>query len=376
MLLKKRTIVAVAVGWLTVVFAIAAIAVTATAATTGATIDDVQIGKRGNLTRIALICTPACNLGADEDGDFILHGVFATMKVDLSSRSDVVRSFATIPGPQGSHVKIFAADTVVSVEDKDCRVGGRAASCIDLTFAGNDAGRVEKAPDAATPSKPSATPQKPASSKSVSNRQTQKTNAAVSLAEASQAATAPKTTPASPIAPKPALREAAPERFASFAGLEPPERLSPPATPMLASLRPVPTTVTAPSATPAPTIRVAPRGLTMNFEQDAVRILGRVFDEAECAAAETTLLEDAWALSSMSDLGFCRAIAGDFESADGIFSRLLEYTPDNYSALVGRALIAAKAGESAAAKRYFQDALNALPPIAESNRIVDAMASL
>ena len=54
----------------------------------------------------------------------------------------------------------------------------------------------------------------------------------------------------------------------------------------------------------------------------------------------------------------------------------LEFTPDNYEALVGRAVIAEQAEERGVARKYYQDALNALPPIEESNRIVEAMAAL
>ena len=49
---------------------------------------------------------------------------------------------------------------------------------------------------------------------------------------------------------------------------------------------------------------------------------------------------------------------------------------DSYEALVGRALLAAEADDRAAAGKYFQDALNSLPPVAESNRIVAIMAHL
>ena len=82
------------------------------------------------------------------------------------------------------------------------------------------------------------------------------------------------------------------------------------------------------------------------------------------------------ALDAMIDVGFCKASAGDIEEADRLFTRLLAYTPDNYEALVGRALIAVENGETGDARKYFQDALNALPPIEESDLIVDAMQSL
>ncbi|MEM6539035.1 MAG: hypothetical protein AAF668_15050 [Pseudomonadota bacterium] len=106
------------------------------------------------------------------------------------------------------------------------------------------------------------------------------------------------------------------------------------------------------------------------------KILGRSVNEPECTQALTRLKDDAWALDAMVDLGFCQAAAGDLSSADKGFARLLAYTPDNYEALVGRALIAATLGDRTAALNLFQDALNVLPPIEESNRIVEAMARL
>ena len=114
----------------------------------------------------------------------------------------------------------------------------------------------------------------------------------------------------------------------------------------------------------------------IDIGETAGTILGRSFGPAECEGAKARLRTDAWALDAMVDVGFCTAVAGDLEAADGLFSRLLAYTPDNYEALVGRALIAAKAGEKSVARKYYQDALNAAPPIEESDRIVDAMAEL
>jgi len=97
---------------------------------------------------------------------------------------------------------------------------------------------------------------------------------------------------------------------------------------------------------------------------------------AYCNNASATLQADAWALGAMVDVGLCAASRGDVVQADATLARLLEYTPDNYEALVGRALIAELAEEKGVARKYYQDALNSLPPIEESNRIVQAMAAL
>ncbi|MEO0880564.1 MAG: hypothetical protein AAFY22_12740 [Pseudomonadota bacterium] len=120
------------------------------------------------------------------------------------------------------------------------------------------------------------------------------------------------------------------------------------------------------------------KGLSANFvfRERVADILGREFGAAQCEAARSRLDADAWALDAMVNVGLCMAADGEAAEADALLARLLSYTPDNYEALVGRALIAAEAGETGAAKRYFQEALNALPPIEESNRILFAMRSL
>ena len=78
---------------------------------------------------------------------------------------------------------------------------------------------------------------------------------------------------------------------------------------------------------------------TIDIAAAAQEILGKRFGPAECGGSEARLRSDAWALEAMVNVGFCSAIAGDLEKADGVFIRLLEYTPDNYEALVGRALM-------------------------------------
>jgi tetratricopeptide (TPR) repeat protein len=108
----------------------------------------------------------------------------------------------------------------------------------------------------------------------------------------------------------------------------------------------------------------------------ASTILGKRLGVGECEAARAKLRSDAWALEAMVDVGFCDAIAGKLDEADGVFMRLLAYTPDNYEALVGRGLIASKRGVRADARNFFQQALNALPPMAESDRIEAAMKTL
>ncbi|MEM6415114.1 MAG: hypothetical protein AAF720_10730 [Pseudomonadota bacterium] len=113
-----------------------------------------------------------------------------------------------------------------------------------------------------------------------------------------------------------------------------------------------------------------------NIQKEASAILALDINDEACNSARERLIADAWALDAMVDVGFCKAAEGETNAADADFERLLAYTPDDYRALVGRALIAAVRGESDLAERFFREALNALPPMEESSRIVDAMRRL
>ena len=121
---------------------------------------------------------------------------------------------------------------------------------------------------------------------------------------------------------------------------------------------------------------LVPLGKGMNLKAEARRILNFSLDNTSCESAFNRLADDAWALDAMVELGFCKAAAGDLSAADTDFKRLLTYTPDNWQALVGRALIAASRDQTDFAIGFFQDALNVLPPIEESNRIVEALGRL
>jgi len=371
MFFKNRILISTAAAWLAAVLAAAAIAVTATAASGGAALDDVQVGERGAMTRIALLCSAACNLETDASGEYILRGVSTSIDIDLRKRSKFVRSFATEASREGSRIKIVAAESVTRIDDKPCRVGGRDATCIDLYFDGPNLDEADAPPqhlvDAALPLISAAAPAaKPQIIK----------GAKPQIIKGAKPQTREEAKPAIIKEAKPQLREAAAERFAAFTDLRAPARFAPPSTAILANVTPIEPSIDI--ATPAVLSRDAglSRHRRFDIEKDAGAILGKSLDPADCAAAKDTLREDAWALAAMVDLGFCHAILGEREKADGLFARLLEYTPDNYEALVGRALIAAEAGEKSAARAFFQDALNALPPIAESNRIVEAMAGL
>lgn len=339
----------------------AAKAATETGAPARNALEDVQIGEAGALLRVALICRRDCAVAARAGGVFYLAGVEADLDVDLAGRSRLARALEFRPVDGGAALTIRADRDVVRASIKPCRIDGGPASCIDLEYAAKGAGAPPRAASAGTD---------PGAEKS---------------AKAAPIQAAGETAPAVPApaiaaAPPPPLREAPGERMLTFARFAPPERLAPPA----------PATLISPgaplrdhgSAAPArrPVIDKERARELLKADVDiadaAAKILGRSFGAGECEGAKARLRRDAWALDAMVDVGFCAAAAGDLEAADGLFSRLLAYTPDNYEALVGRALIAAKAGEKSVARKYFQDALNAAPPIEESDRIVEAMTQL
>ncbi|HOP19765.1 MAG TPA: hypothetical protein PK585_06770 [Amphiplicatus sp.] len=328
-------------------------------------IEDVQVGERDNLLRVALICRGECRVAARASGVFFLPGVQSALDVNLAGRSHNATGLRFVPVEGGSTLTIEAEAAILRASIKRCEIDHSPASCIDLEFAGGKAGAAKIANGA-----PSSKPKAP----------TQEKQAATSPAKAApeRMASAPtlrngESDEAAASVSAPALRDAPDERLV-FARFAPPERFAPPV-----DMQPFGAPVKK-SEGPRPIIdrdkAAALIGSDVDIAAAAQEILGKRFGPAECGGSEARLRSDAWALEAMVNVGFCSAIAGDLEKADGVFIRLLEYTPDNYEALVGRALIAAKAGEKGVARKYFQDALNALPPIAESDRIVEAMAKL
>lgn len=309
-------------------------------------LEDVQVGESGKLLRVALICRSDCRVGARSSGVFYLPGVRADLAIDLAGRSTNAKGLRFQPVEGGSIMAIRADWAIVSASIKPCAIRSAPASCIDLEFSPG-AARLAAASPADKPAR--AAPQNPAP------------------AAAAEPAPAPEPPP---------LREAREEEKLTLARFAPPERFAAPA----ASASAVSVPAMSMPAARRPIIdrekAAALIGETFDIAAAAEDILGRRFGVAECSGAEARLRNDAWALDAMVNVGFCAAAAGDLEAADGVFIRLLEYTPDNYEALVGRALIAAQAGEKSIARKYFQDALNAPPPIAESGRIIKAMAEL
>ncbi len=299
-------------------------------------LEDVQVGEKDLQTRIALICDGPCGLEKRDAATFFLRGVTSELSLDLSSRSKNIDGFEMVPDAEGSLLNIATRRILEYANAKPCSISGRNATCVDLFFA--DA--VAKSAQLATPSLAADRP------------------------------------PA-----QPALRESAPERLSRFAALAPPERLAPPQGARLASVQPVQNTVQSPEQIAKPIIREerplpAPAPKRLNFAAEIDALLGKKLTPGFCASNRATLQADPWALDAMVNVGLCEAAAGKVEEADATLARLLEYTPDNYEAYVGRAVIALQAGEKSIARRYFQNALDAPPPIAESSAIVEAMRAL
>lgn len=313
-------------------------------------LDDVQVGERELQTRIALICEEACTVEKRGGAEFFVQGVVSDMTLDLTKRSRNIAGFAMTPEGAGSLLEVETRRILEYANAKPCKISDRAAACIDLFFA-------DAEPSQAQLAKPSLAP-------------------AQTAKQTDPAAEKPEEPSQRLAAPKPPLRESAPERLSRFAALAPPERLVPPQPAQLASVRPVqkPVEVSKPvmrEERPPP-----PEKQAFDYAAQAEALLGRKLTPGFCASAQATLQSDPWALDAMVNVGLCEAASGDAEAGDATLSRLLEYTPDNYEAYVGRALIALQAGEKSVARRYFQSALDAPPPIEESTRIVKAMQGL
>jgi len=366
MIFKKRVAASIAFAW-----TLAAAGTPAFALSIGpdgssdVSLEDVQVGERGNQTRIALICDAPCfveKLGARE---FLLRGVDTTLNLDLSERTQNVSGLRATSSAEGALLSIATVGVIEYANTKNCTVGGRPAACIDLFFNASEIAQVVDV-------QPVAEQQVIATPKQVEQP---------ILRE-------PKIASKTHVVAKPALRESAPERMMVFAKLTPPERLSPPTGAILAKVQPLESQVKIePPATrrqveikrPAvrepilATVQALDPVARFDYASKIGDLLEKQLTSSHCATAEATLRADAWALRAMVDVGLCAAARGNAEEADAILARLLEYTPDNYEALVGRALIALEAEEKSVARKYFQDALNALPPIEESNRIAEAM---
>lgn len=291
-------------------------------------LEDVQIGERGDRVRIAFICRARCEIERAAGEGFRIRNVASTLDVDLTGRSALIDYLRVTPEGGGSLVRIGADAPLVSSRIIDCASDTGPAPCLDLQFA------------------PRGAP------------------------------TEPPFLGAAVIASRPALREETGRELLAFPKFAPPERLAPPARALgLDSANGEGRVAIGTPEFAPPTAREAFRP-AFNLQSEAARLLGKSLDVGACEGAGARLAADAWALSAMIDVALCKAAKGDLASADADLARLLDYTPDNYEALVARALVAQAETRNEDAHALFQRALDAAPPIAQSEMIVEAMDQL
>lgn len=341
-------------------------------------LDDIQIGEAGAVVRVALLCGPPCDVAPSADsataGSFVVRGITEDLDIDLSGHGGIAERLRLKPIEGGSLLTIEAGAGLDSARVIDCATESGPARCVEFRFDRAGARTALASPLAAPPPAGSTPPK--------SERRPAVSPTAVSA-----------TPPSAPPAPTPGLRSDAPREGAGEApfigaivlsakgplreGAEerllapdfaPPERLAPPRQ----SKPPAPDVATTLKERVSAPARLPAQPFDMAREMAA--ILGKTNDVGTCEGAAARLSADAWALDAMVDLAFCKAAAGRTEDADADFARLLAYTPDNHEALVGRGLIALQRGERVRGLDFLQEALNALPPVAESDRIVAAMA--
>ncbi len=347
---------------------IIAAAFAAIAAEPGGVLEDVQIGERDRTLRVALICSARCAIEPAEEGAFRLVGVAADLDVDLASRSALATRLTIRRSGPASIVKIAAERPLAEIRLIECEAESGPAPCIEYEFADD---RAAAAPNGSAPLAPATAPQPP----SLRDNAKGDVEAAAPTAEDIPFVGALIAAPA----PHPVLRDEPQDGVVYLPQFAPPERLTPGQVPQGSTARlpvnvPVNVDVGRPAMLASDRAETLGQGPAFDFRAEAVAILGKSFETGVCEGAKARLQADAWALDAMTDVAYCKAAAGDFEGADADLSRLLAYTPDNYEALVGRGLIAFSTGERLKGQAFFQDALNALPPINESDRIVDAMA--
>jgi hypothetical protein len=344
-------------------------------------LEDIQIGESGAIVRVALLCRGLCDIAPSADpaaaGSFLVAGVTERLDLDLSGRGGLANRLRLSPVDGGSLLTIEADAGLNAAQVIACNTESGPARCVEFRF--DHAGRTAAAPQP-LPIKPA--PVTIAPPKFAPKPAAAPTNvSAPEIRAALPANTAKDAVPfigAVVLGAQSGLRDPADARFET-PGFAPPERLAPPgpvrapqtALALAASTLPASTLrerIAAPASQPGP-------GPQQRFSlaREMATILGKTADAGTCEGAAARLSADAWALQSMVDLAFCKAAAGSLDEADADLTRLLAYTPDNHEALVGRGLIAFARGERERGLDFLQEALNALPPIAESDRIAAAM---
>ena len=340
-------------------------------------LDDIQIGEAGAVVRVALICRAKCDVAPSVDeatiGSFVVRGVEENLDIDLSGRGGLAERLRLKPIEEGSLLTVEANAGLNSARVIDCATESGPARCVEFRYDRAGSRTATVAPPAVeTPAigpaprpKPQRRPVTPPTTVSAPPP------AAPAATPGLRSDAAPAKAEDTPFIGAIVLEKGSPLRDGGgehliAPGFAPPERLTPPPAPGPAP--DVATTlkerVSAPAPKPAQPFDIA---------REMGAILGKTSNVGVCEGAAARLSADAWALDAMVDLAFCKAASGRTEDADADFARLLAYTPDNHEALVGRGLIALSRGERARGLDFLQEALNALPPIAESDRIAEAM---
>lgn len=359
MLIGKIDAALLVSGCAAAVFAVAAIA-----AEPNGKLEDVQIGERGDTLRIALICSSRCDVAPGAGVDFQINGVRAELDLDLSSRSALARRLSITPVNGSSVIKIDAGARINEARVITCQSDTGVAPCIEYRFEPAARTAPEAAPAAAMKPQP--------------NPAIRDDSAAKAEARTHEAGEDLPFIGAIILSPGPILRDEPAPGVLYLPQFAPPERLAPPsASPdggdQKHSELPANVGVARPSLISVDRAETLGEGASFDIKREATEILGKSFSVGVCEGAKARLQGDAWALDAMINLAYCKAADGKLEEADADFARLLAYTPDNYEALVGRGLIAIASGEREKGLAFYQEALNALPPIAESDRIVEAM---
>lgn len=357
MRLRKFDMALLAAGSAAAVFAVAAIA-----ADLPEKLEDVQIGERGEILRVALICSTKCDVAPAAGVDFQINGVRAELDVDLTKRSALAQRLTISPANGASLVTLVASARLNGARVITCKSDTGVAPCIEYRFD----------PAAAAPAKPAAA--------TAAAPKPQIRDSAARTGDAAQADDIPFIG-AVIMAPGPSLRDEPAKGLIYLPDFSPPERIEAPQSSLpeaggAAIAIPAGVDIRRPALVAVDRAGTLGREGGVDIRREAIEILGKSFSVGACEGAKARLQNDAWALGAMIDLAFCKAADGKLEEADADFSRLLAYTPDNYEALVGRGLIAIASGRREKAREFYQEALNALPPIAESDRIVEAMSRI
>lgn len=338
-------------------FAVAALAAEPRPSPARQSLEDVQIGEQGAVLRVALICTTRCEIAPGADASFVVSGVAADLDIDLAARSALARRLTVKPAAGGSVLKVVSAARLNEARIVDCVSDSGPAPCVEFRFEQAEA----PVPAAATPPAERLREKKPAQIEAMTPTKDDIPFIGAVI-----------------LAPGPALRDQPAPGLLYLPRFAPPERFAPPpqepadGVDVLGDLSGN-VDIGRPSLIPVDRAEALGQGAAFDFKSEAIAILGKSFEPGVCEGAKARLQGDAWALGAMIDFAFCKAGDGKLEEADADFARLLAYTPDNYEALVGRGLIAIAAGDAERGRVLFQDALNALPPIDESDRIVEAM---